>query len=305
MRHAPARLALLVALTALLPACGTETTTPGTADDPPLRTPAALPDAVPAPGGAVTTGGLVTVLDDGHGAQLCLGLVAESLPPQCGGPAIAGWNWADHEGDYDEAAGTRWGEFVVTGTFDGVTVTPSEVIPADEHDAPPPSEEDPFLTLCPEPDGGWVVDPALLAREDLDAGFRAARQLDDYASSFVDNSLDPRSPEKMDQDAAAGHEDVSSWIVNVKVTGDPQAAEATVREAWGGGLCVTTADHTERELLRIQEDLRAAPGFLASGIGDDAVHLQVVHDDGRIQAWADGQYGEGVVVVSSALTEVD
>ncbi|MGH8829004.1 MAG: hypothetical protein ACRDVZ_15690, partial [Jiangellaceae bacterium] len=33
-----------------------------------------------------------------HGPQLCHG-VAESLPPQCGGPDIAGWDWSAVEAE--------------------------------------------------------------------------------------------------------------------------------------------------------------------------------------------------------------
>ena len=29
-----------------------------------------------------------------HGPELCLGGVLESLPPQCGGPDVIGWDWA-------------------------------------------------------------------------------------------------------------------------------------------------------------------------------------------------------------------
>jgi len=35
------------------------------------------------------------------------------------------------------------------------------------------------------------------------------------------------------------------------------------------------------------------------------VDLPVVHDDGSIQAWADEEYGVGVVEVTSALTPVE
>jgi hypothetical protein len=42
----------------------------------------------------VTT--VATVLQEGDGPpELCLGGVAESFPPQCGGPEIAGWDWED------------------------------------------------------------------------------------------------------------------------------------------------------------------------------------------------------------------
>jgi hypothetical protein len=63
------------------------------------------------------------VLDDGYGAELCLGGSDDSRPPQCGGLKLVGWSWAEHEGEYEEAMGVRWGEFVVTGTLDGEEFT--------------------------------------------------------------------------------------------------------------------------------------------------------------------------------------
>ncbi|QTV79535.1 hypothetical protein [Microbacterium sp. NIBRBAC000506063] len=57
----------------------------------------------------VSTAYHATVLDDGSGPELCLGGVMESHPPQCGGPALTGWDWSDWEGHYEEASGVRWG----------------------------------------------------------------------------------------------------------------------------------------------------------------------------------------------------
>jgi len=51
--------------------------------------------------------GVGTVLDDGDGPELRLGGVAESLPPQCGGTKVLGWDWADIE-DQESLAGTTW-----------------------------------------------------------------------------------------------------------------------------------------------------------------------------------------------------
>jgi len=63
-----------------------------------------------------------TVLDDGSGVRLCLGVVAESAPPQCSGIPLAGWDW-DGLTDATEASGVRWGAYAVQGTFDGETMT--------------------------------------------------------------------------------------------------------------------------------------------------------------------------------------
>ena len=37
--------------------------------------------------------------------------------------------------------------------------------------------------------------------------------------------------------------------------------------------------------------------------GDNLVVVDVVHDDGSLQDWADATYGENVVIVSSALVD--
>lgn len=83
--------------------------------------PAAVPPALSAlPAGEVIAQG--TVIDDAGAVQLCLGGVNESLPPQCAGVPLVGWNWADTSGS--EAAGqTRWGAYAVYGTYDGRSIT--------------------------------------------------------------------------------------------------------------------------------------------------------------------------------------
>ncbi len=274
----------------LLAGCGSGTT--------------AGPDASVA-GGEVQTRGAVTVLDDGQGAELCLGGVAESLPPQCGGPRLATWDWDDHAGDFEDVGGVRWGEFHVVGTFDGQTFTATVVTPADEYDPPDIDETDPFVTTCEEPAGGWVVDPSLVSYGDENAAFRAANRLPDYAGAFLDTGRDPRPAEDIDQALADGETiDISTWIVNVRVTDDPTRAEAAIREVWGGGLCITSAAHTEAELRQVQRQLSDVPGFLSSGVDVDTVEVGVVYDDGSIQAGLDEQYGAGLVRVSSALVPV-
>ena len=119
--------ALALAVLLLLAACGSESGT--TASDPgPGR-----PTAVPAAPGTVTTRTIVTVMDTGS-AELCLGPVAESWPPQCGGPPIDGWDWADHQGIFERQQGIRWGQFVVTGTWDGERFGYRSAVPAALYD---------------------------------------------------------------------------------------------------------------------------------------------------------------------------
>ena len=72
------------------------------------------------PGAPSRYQGSFTVLESPqHGPEMCNG-VRESLPPQCSGVPIRGWNWASVEGA-ESLNGTTWGRWHVTGTFDGGT----------------------------------------------------------------------------------------------------------------------------------------------------------------------------------------
>jgi len=111
--HRPAVLALLAAASAILLAgCAT----PGAGDAAP---PPSLADAHPAPpDGEVIAQG--TVMDIAGDAELCLGAVAESYPPQCAGIPLEGWEWEGVDGA-DTAGDVTWGAYAVTGTYDGET----------------------------------------------------------------------------------------------------------------------------------------------------------------------------------------
>lgn len=194
---------------------------------------------------------------------------------------------------------------MVTGTFDGTDLTPTEVVAAaDAPERPTSDEPDRFATPCPTPADGWPTHPGGTLRT-VDRTFAAARRLDGYAGAWLDSSRDGRTPEQTDQDFADGREDVSGWTVNVRVTGDPATAEAELREVWQGALCIASAERSERELRAIQRQLTDLPGLLSSGVGDDRVVIDVVHDDGSLQRRLDEEYGAGVVAISSALQPVD
>lgn len=101
------------------------------------------PEEVPASCGEVRAVGQA-VLDSGEGPELCLGVVAASLPPQCTGPRLVGWSWGEVE--HQTSAGVRHsGGVLVTGTFDGTTLTLTDVSTRDDADpsvrAGTPSED--------------------------------------------------------------------------------------------------------------------------------------------------------------------
>ncbi|MGB4776962.1 hypothetical protein [Microbacterium sp.] len=275
---------------------------------------AAMPDAAlpahSASSGALTTRHPVTVLDRGTGAELCVGGVAQSLPPQCGGPLLIGWDWSTWDGQFEEVSGVRWGEFVVTGDYtvgsseaDAGTFTVAEVRPAtaDDHSGSEPSD---FGTPCPEPEGGWrVLDESTTTPEARDEVFARAEALEGYSVSWVDQSPNPAAAAEQPDEWAMN--DPALTIVNVAVVGDTAAAEAALREVWGGMLCVTTAECTAAELDAVAEEVvsSSVPGFLGGGRNgiDETIGVWVVYDDGTLQSRYDQQYGPGVVEVQSAL----
>jgi hypothetical protein len=267
----------LAAAALMLSACSSEgemrAVDPDAADDASATTSGAAPQ--PVPDGPVRTRGLVTVLDPGTGPELCLGAVAESYPPQCGGPAIEGWEWGDM--GFEEASGVTWGSYAVTGTFDGTTFTATDAIPAALYDAMAEPPEEPLGAACEDPE---TTDTKKVTPEDMDATLSAASALPGYASAWL-----------------------SGNTINVAVTEGADAAEETLRQTWGGPLCVTTVERTEADLNAINQELQAAlPTLLTSGsYSPDSLDAQVVFDDGSIQEWADATYGEGLVRITSAL----
>ena len=230
----------------------------------------------PVPDGEVRTQGLVMVLDDGDGPEMCLGGVAESYPPQCGGPALTDFDWGDV--GFEEASGVKWGSYALTGTFDGTAFTVTDAIPAALYDVMAEPEQDPLAAAC---DDATTTDTAKATPEDMDATLAAASALPTYATAWLTGNT-----------------------INVAVTEDAEGAEAELRRTWGGMLCVTTVERTEADLNTINQELQAELGeqLLTSGsFAPDSLDAQVVFDDGSIQDWADATYGDGLVTITSAL----
>ena len=293
--------ALLPALLAAGCGAGDPGSAGGDSEPPSVSTPTIDPNQLLAGNG--------TVLDDGDGPQLCLGGVQESYPPQCGGVPLAGWDWDAVEGE-ESAAGTTWGEFRVVGTYDGEVFTVSEV-GAYEPGALAGRGERDFTTPCPEPAGGWVAeDPAKASDQAFSAGATVAQALPSYVALWVDYAED-LSPEELDERATAG--DPVLQIMNVVVTEDAAGAEAAIREAWGGPLCVTEREgHTQSELVAIREEaerfieeLGLERMWSSEGLVGKAAEVGVVIDPaGAGQAALDERYGPGMVKLYPALTPV-
>ena len=199
-------LAALFVAVPLLVSCGGDDPA-DTASDPAGRPGLERPTEVPAASGQVRSANLATVMDTGS-VELCLGPVAESYPPQCGGPAITNWDWSEHRGMFEQQGEVRWGTFAVTGTWDGTSFTVDEAVPGALYD---PMFEEP--TPLPEP----------------------------------------------------------------------------------------AKDYTDAELEAMAQDLGDLPGAQGAYADDGHVLVDVTYDDGSIQDWADQEYGDDVVVVTSAL----
>lgn len=158
LRHVVAGIMISIALAAIV-ACGSAGTTADDVVPTPPGTAAAEPSAHPSPDvdtPELTTRHRMMVIDDGdRPPQLCLGGVAESLPPSCAGANLVGWDWEELAGGYEqsermawgdvERGPVRWGYFVVTGEYsrddNALTVTSAEI--AGPGDTPDTTEPEP------------------------------------------------------------------------------------------------------------------------------------------------------------------
>lgn len=270
------------------------------------------PATVPAPDPTQLYEADGMVLEAEDSPMLCLGGVLLMYPPQCGDLPIANWDWDAVEGE-ESGSGATWGNFHVVGTFDGETFTVTEVGPSDPGEGDFGTNPD-FTPPCPEPDGGWEdVDPGMASERDFDKGAARAHALPDYVALWVAFVGDP-TPEEMERLDAEG-KPYPQRIMNVVVTGDAAAAEAAVREAWGGPLCVVQQDgYTERELMAIRREaerwLEAELGLRMiwsqeGPLGQSAAEVGVIVDPGGAgQAALDERYGPGMVRLSAALRPV-
>lgn len=158
--------AALLLAAPLLAACGDDVA--DTATDPAGSGGSGLerPTEVPAAPGKVRSANLATVMDTGPlesgTVELCLGPIAESYPPQCSGPEITNWDWADHDGMFEQQGEVCWGTFAVTGTWDGTSFTLDEAIPGALYD---PMFEEP--SPLPEPSKAYSASELEAMSEDL------------------------------------------------------------------------------------------------------------------------------------------
>lgn len=241
-----------------------------------------------------------------HGPQLCLGAIADSLPPQCGGPDIVGWSWDAVDGE-EAANGTTWGSYRVVGSYEDGVFTLTEPATAPDPSLADDGFEVDFTSPCPAPAGGWtVVDPATATDAGQQAATDYATAQDDYAGAWVDQSINPALADGLDPGEEAVANDPTKLVLNVRFTGDLERHTEELRARWGGPLCVTAAEHRSSELEAIQAELSGEPGLLESSTDEVAnqVFARFIIGDG-VQQRLDARYGEGVVRVASALRPID
>lgn len=237
-----------------------------------------------------------------HGPQLCLGGVFTSLPPQCGGVPLVGWDWAAAE-DEESANGTTWGDYRVVGTFDGTTLTLTEPPGRAEPDAGTDAEVL-LRTPCAEPPGGWdVPDRSRAGEDDLEPSSSYAMAQPDRAAFWIDRQgASPYGP------APDGE-----VILNAGFTTDVARHERELRALWGGPLCVRKMERTVRELLAVQDELSSSAGedldltVLHSSVLEfrGVVELGVVSVTAEQEAGLAERFGFGVVDVVPGLVPLD
>lgn len=222
-----------------------------------------------------------------HGPQLCLGAVASSLPPQCGGPDVIGWDWAAVDGE-ESMNGTTWAGATVVGTFDRERFSLTE--PPRPPEAPSRVDTENFAPACDAPDG----DPAADRDE-----FRPPH---DPSVSAVWVS-DPEGPWD------------GPFVASVVAQpGHGDFVRALVRREWAGLLCVVERDQPSLdELERLHAtivDLRNSDtpfgGIFGSSIDQQlgVVDLSVAIADDISTSWARERWGD-LVVLDGLLERVD
>lgn len=235
-----------------------------------------------------------------HGPQLCHA-VDDSYPPQCGGPDVAGWDWAAVE--HESANGTHWGGYVLVGTFDGETYTLTEPATVDDGTVErPQSQQADFETPCPEPADGWQpVDPQQATEDTLQQAIGVAQAADGFGGLWVDQRMGDSEPTEEIAN------DPQRLVLNVTTTGDVAALQNTVREVWGGSLCVSPAVRDEAALLEVQTEVTGEPGVMGSypDTVTGQLAVQVFLATAELQRTYDERFGAGTVRLEGALIPID
>jgi hypothetical protein len=227
-----------------------------------------------------------------RGPELCT-FVLDSLPPQCHGLPVVGWDWDAVDGE-ESAGAVRWGEWHVTGTYDGERFTLSA--PPRVPDPPSPRGTPDFSPACDRP-------TATVAGDGRALYFAATGNGQEFdVPDLVHLFVSEPSPEWGDR-----------FVLSVVVRpGATAAATDYIRARYGGPLCVVERDGpTEAELQATaaevgDADARAHLGPDVSGGPDPArgvVSVAVWVADEAALAYARARW-HGLVELHGHLTPV-
>lgn len=228
--------------------------------------------------------------------QLCIAGTTDEGRPACLDPAVTITDWPGGDGSHVD------GEYRLTGHFDGRTLSVSSARRADASgEDPGPSAGDDDATPCHVPAGGWrVVDQSKARPSDLDnLDIAVTNKVSGVRSVWIDFSRNP-APDTESTPLSMAN-DPRYATVNVLVAGDVARATRAVRKLWGGALCVVKAGHGTHRAEQIRDELTMLPGFVQEDDGRDTETLDVIHDDGSLQRWADARYGHGYVRIRPLL----
>lgn len=256
-----------------------------------------MADPVPNGGDPVLYEGSGLVLqEDSEDPKLCLGGILLSLPPQCGGLPLIGWDWDLVAGE-DSAGGSTWGSYHVVGTYDGTTFTLVDVTTGGGGGG---GGDGDHVALCPRPEGGWKWPDR--DRATWDDFQRAA----DYAESRASFS-------------AVWVKYAGNWrrerlVFGAAFTVDPKRFVTKLKTLWGGPLCLHQFAYTELELKQFRRDVEKEGG-LADQLGlqilwsgDDVtknrIEIGVVIYTPEQQAALEAVYGPEVIKIFPALRPV-
>lgn len=274
---------------------GTETTTQY--QEPQLRT---YSSALSLPAFATPEGDYwissIVIQDRDEPAIVCVGFVNASLPPQCAGLVLVGFDWSgiDHEdrGDLRFSSSTY-----LEGRIEGDTFVVSFVRNATESDRLPSHPPD-LSSPCPEPAGGWtIVSPALVTDEAFGHALGYGNTIDDLSAIWV-----TQPPVEV-----ANPVDV---IVNVAVVDNVELHQEELRARWGGPLCVFQRPGRAADLRAIQDEIVDEPTSLGiTSVGVDEIGQVVavgviVADAGTVAYFVD-RFGAGVVQVTGHFQQLD
>lgn len=243
--------------------------------------------------------GTGTVLEEaGSDPVFCLGGVMESLPPQCGGIRLVGWDW-DAVDNEERAAGATWGTYELTGFYDGDSF---DIVGAGPPSPPSAQSDAAITTACSEPPGGWTSpNPDLTSEKDRQRAIAAARAEADFAGAWIDYIGAPTE-----------FTDPKETILDLAFTGDLDRHERAARKLWGGPLCISHHEHTLKRLREIQEEAArlveergSQVTWSSSSENRNVVELGVDVIDVATQEELDRRYGEGTVEVSAQLQPVE